>query len=95
MPQTAERMLAMLGQGVDPASWASLQAGTMTRGTGLGPTAALFPRIESEVEALRQMSNETSETPQQPAAPAQAPEPAAVAPAGPRRPLRQPRRWPS
>jgi methionyl-tRNA synthetase len=26
MPQTAERMLAMLGQGAGPASWASLQA---------------------------------------------------------------------
>jgi len=69
MPQSAERMLAMLGQGAAPASWASLQAGTLAPGTALGPTVALFPRIELPVEALRQMSNESSETPQQPAAP--------------------------
>ena len=81
MPQTAERMLAMLGQGAAPASWASLHAGTLTPGTQLGPTVALFPRIELPVEALRQMSNETSETPEQPAAPAPVAAPAAAAPA--------------
>ena len=70
----------MLGR-AQPASWASLRAGRLTPGTELGPTAALFPRIELPVEALRQMSNETSETPQQPAAPAEATAPAAGAPA--------------
>jgi methionyl-tRNA synthetase len=79
MPQTAERMLAMLGQGAAPASWTSLQAGALTPGTALGPTTALFPRIELPVEALRQMADETSETPQQPAAPAPVAAPAAVA----------------
>ena len=81
MPQTAERMLAMLGQGAAPASWASLQAGTLTPGTELGPTVPLFPRIDLPVEELRQMTNETSETPQQPAVPAPVVEPAAGVPA--------------
>ena len=81
MPQTAERMLAMLGQTPAPASWATLQAGTLKPGTELGPTAALFPRIESSLEALQQMSDETTGTPQQPAAPAPVSAPAAGAPA--------------
>ena len=92
MPQTAERMLLMLGQTPAPASWASLQAGTLTPGIELGPVAPLFPRIELPLEALRQMSDDTT---QQPAAPAPvsasttsapaaaAPTPAAAPAAGP------------
>jgi methionyl-tRNA synthetase len=73
MPTTAERMLAMIGQAAEPASWAGLQTGTLAPGAALGETAALFPRIELTVEALRQMADETSgPTTEQPAAPAAA-----------------------
>jgi methionyl-tRNA synthetase len=78
MPQTAERMLVMLGQTPAPASWASLQAGTLAPGIELGPVAPLFPRIELPLEALRQMSDDTT---QQPAAPAPVSAPTTSAPA--------------
>ena len=67
MPTTAERLLAMLGQVAAPASWATLEAGTLLPGTTLGDTVPLFPRMELTVEALRQMSQEDSSTPEQPA----------------------------
>jgi methionyl-tRNA synthetase len=70
MPTTAERTLAMLGQRPAAGAWATLQAGTLEPGTLLGETVPLFPRIDLTVEALRQMSNETSGTTEQPVAPA-------------------------
>ena len=69
MPDTAARTLGMLGHPAAPAAWSTLGVGTLAPGTELGPTVALFPRIELTVEALRQMSQETSGTSGQPAAP--------------------------
>ena len=70
LPTTAERTLAMLGQVAEPASWATLQVGTLQPGTALGETVPLFPRIELSVEVLRQMTDQTSDTPAQPVVPA-------------------------
>ncbi len=81
LPATAERMLAMLGCAVEPASWQALKAGELVPGTALGETVPLFPRIELTVEALREMSNETPGTPAEPVAAPQAPAPEAAAPA--------------
>ncbi len=67
MPTTAERLLAMLGQVAAPASWLTLETGTLIPGSTLGETVPLFPRMELTVEALRQMADETSNTPEQPA----------------------------
>ena len=67
MPTTAERLLAMLGQVAAPASWLTLETGTLIPGSTLGDTVPLFPRMELTVEALRQMADETSNTPEQPA----------------------------
>ena len=67
MPTTAERLLAMLGQVAAPASWLTLETGTLIPGRTLGETVPLFPRMELTVEALRQMADETSNTPEQPA----------------------------
>jgi len=66
MPTTAERLLAMLGQVAAPASWLTLETGTLIPGSTLGETVPLFPRMELTVEALRQMADETSNTPEQP-----------------------------
>ena len=93
MPSTAERMLGMLGQTAEPASWTTLQSGTLAPGTVLGETVPLFPRIELTVEALREMSNEPTGTPDAPAAPAPsvpAAAPAAAAPAAPAAPQEAP-----
>jgi methionyl-tRNA synthetase len=69
MPETADRTLAMLG--IEPAStsWVSLQPGTLTPGTKLGATSALFPRIDLSVEEIRQMAD-----PQPSATPASEPD---------------------
>ncbi len=65
MPGSAERLLAMLGQVAAPASWTTLETGTLLPGTTLGETVSLFPRMELTVEALRQMSQEDSSAPEQ------------------------------
>jgi len=86
VPGTAERLLQMLGQSPHDASWATLAIGQLTTGTTLGETVALFPRIELTVEALQQMSNESSSTPQStpaPVTPADAAPAATTAPAAP------------
>ena len=70
MPSTAERMLGMLGVVPTDRSWTTLMSGTLQPGTVLGETVPLFPRIELTVEALRQMSHDTTETPNPPVAPA-------------------------
>ena len=72
MPSTAVRIRAMLG--VDAEPWTGLAPATLKPGTRLGPTEALFPRIELTVEDLRAMSNPESATPAEPAsAPASVP----------------------
>jgi methionyl-tRNA synthetase len=76
MPGTAERTLGMLGHRTGLTSWSTLAVGALAPGTTLGPIAALFPRIESTVEALREMSQDTIGTAGQGTAPA-AGEPAA------------------
>ncbi|MGE0451664.1 MAG: methionine--tRNA ligase [Vicinamibacterales bacterium] len=63
MPATAERMLGMVGHGVEPDSWRDLRPGTLVAGTPLGDQATLFPRIEHSVEVLRQMSDDAPVTP--------------------------------
>jgi methionyl-tRNA synthetase len=84
MPGTAGRTLDMLGHPAAPASWATLQSGTLLPGTALGATVPLFPRIELSVEDLRQMSDQPSGTTDQTAAQPAASAPAAVAgPAAP------------
>jgi methionyl-tRNA synthetase len=67
MPSAAERIRRMLG--IEQERWTDLKAGTLRPGTRLGPTEALFPRIEKTLEELRSMSTD------QPAPPApQAPQ---------------------
>jgi methionyl-tRNA synthetase len=84
MPATAERTLQMLGVPTAAASWADLRSGTLPTGTPLGQTAALFPRIELTVEALRAMADEKQDTATAPAAVTGAvvPTPAAPQPPG-------------
>ena len=80
MPAAADRIRLMLG--VPAESWTALAPGTLAPGTRLGPTEALFPRIELTVEELRAMSNPESAT--RPAAAEPTPVPAvpvATAPA--------------
>jgi len=77
MPTTATRIRTMLG--IEAESWTGLAPGALKPGTRLGPTEALFPRIELTVEDLRAMSNPESVAPAQPAA-AAAPETPPVAP---------------
>jgi methionyl-tRNA synthetase len=92
VPGTAERLLGMLGQPLEAASWTSLAVGTLKPGTSLGETAALFPRIELTVEALQQMSNETSGAPESapPTAPTAVNVEAAAAPAASPAPVASP-----
>ena len=66
MPTAADRIRQMLGVPHEP--WTALAPGTLAPGTRLGPTEALFPRIELTVEELRSMSN--PESVPAPAAPA-------------------------
>jgi methionyl-tRNA synthetase len=77
MPDTGERTLRMLG--VQPAAhaWVGLTTRSLAAGTRMGPSAALFPRIEHSVEELRAMADQSEAQP--PAAPAAAPAPAAPA----------------
>jgi len=62
VPGTGERTLEMLGVPAEPNSWTNLKARTLAPGTRLGPTRALFPRIEQTVEELQQMANENPES---------------------------------
>ena len=78
MPETGERTLRMLGIEPSARSWQSLTCNALQAGTRLGPTSALFPRIETPLEELQQMAadNETN-------LPAEVPPVLAVAPAVP------------
>jgi methionyl-tRNA synthetase len=67
MPGTAERALRMLGIEPGPTSWKSLTRGTLSAGTRLGETGALFPRIEETLEELQQMSDDQNSGPGTPA----------------------------
>ena len=56
MPQAAARIRLMLG--IPQEQWSTLAPGTLPPGTRLGPTAPLFPRIDSTLEELRAMSTD-------------------------------------
>jgi methionyl-tRNA synthetase len=78
MPSTGEAILGMLGLTPEARSWAALARGQLRPGTRLGPTSALFPRIEQSVEELQQMSDNPVPTP--PPAPSGASSSPAAAP---------------
>ena len=61
MPETGERTLRMLGIEPSARSWQSLTRNALKPGTPMGPTSALFPRMETSLEELQQMAadNET------------------------------------
>jgi methionyl-tRNA synthetase len=67
MPATGERTLRMLGIEPSAAAWQSLRRGTLKPGTVMGPTTALFPRMEQSLEELQNMAADNEPTP--PAAP--------------------------
>jgi methionyl-tRNA synthetase len=86
MPDTARRMLLMLGLSHEAAAWTTLRPGTLPAGTKMGETDALFPRIEHSVEELRQMaadSNEATPRPDHSTVPPSTPAPAPGATASP------------
>jgi methionyl-tRNA synthetase len=56
MPETGERTLRMLGIEPSARSWQSLTRNALTPGTPMGPTTALFPRMEQSLEELQQMA---------------------------------------
>ena len=85
MPAAAGRIRLMLG--VPAESWTALAPGTLVPGTRLGPTEALFPRIELTVEELRSMSNPESVTPPAATQPTEAPSAPAAAAAAPAPPV--------
>jgi methionyl-tRNA synthetase len=66
MPSAAERVRGMLG--ITQERWTDLKPGTLKPGIRLGPTEALFPRIEKTLEELRSMSTDQP-APQAPVAP--------------------------
>jgi len=80
LPGTSERTLAMLGVQPSADAWARLTTGTLAAGTRMGPSAALFPRIEHSVEELRAMADHAESHPPT-AAPVTAAATAAPAPA--------------
>ena len=61
MPETGERTLRMLGIEPSADSWQSLTRNALDAGMTMGPTSALFPRMEQTLEELQQMAadNET------------------------------------
>jgi methionyl-tRNA synthetase len=61
MPETAQRIRAMLG--IPPETWVELKPNTLAAGTALGPTETLFPRIEKTLEELRTMTSDSSNPP--------------------------------
>jgi methionyl-tRNA synthetase len=79
MPDAGDRTLRMLGTEPASTSWASLAPGTLTPGTTLGETSALFPRIDYSVEEIRQMAADTNDAPGAPVPPTSSPAPAAPA----------------
>jgi methionyl-tRNA synthetase len=79
MPDTGERTLRMLGLEPSPDAWASLTHDALPPATRLGVTSALFPRMETPLEELQQMTADNDTTP--PASPAPAPGAPAPAPA--------------
>jgi methionyl-tRNA synthetase len=86
MPDAAARIRRMLGVTGEP--WTTLRAGAIAPGTKLGDVEPLFPRIEKNLEELRNMNtgNESAPTPPPAAAPAAAAPvtaPAATPSAGP------------
>lgn len=84
MPETAERTLAMLGIDTSARSWESLTSGALKAGTRMGPTSALFPRMETPLEELQHMADNDTNPP---AAAPPAAAPPAAAPAAPAAPV--------
>ena len=76
MPDTSARTLVMLGVPPGATSWSGLRSGTLSPGTKLGETTALFPRIEHSVEELRHMAANSDEGQSTPAPGTSAPSPA-------------------
>ena len=63
MPETGERTLRMLGIEPSARSWESLARGALTAGTPMGPTSALFPRIDTPLEELQHMAADNEPKP--------------------------------
>ena len=63
MPETGERTLRMLGIEPSPVSWQSLTRNALSPGMTMGPTSALFPRMEQTLEELQRMGSDQPETP--------------------------------
>jgi len=82
MPATGERTLRMLGIEPSADAWHSLRRGTLKPGTVMGPTTALFPRMEQSLEELQNMAADNETTPPAaPPAPQAPPDSTAAAPA--------------
>jgi methionyl-tRNA synthetase len=82
MPATGERTLRMLGIEPSADAWHSLRRGTLKPGTVMGPTTALFPRMEQSLEELQNMATDNETTPPAaPPAPQASPDSTAAAPA--------------
>ena len=63
MPESGERTLRMLGIEPSATAWATLTHGSLKPGTQMGPTSALFPRIEIPLEELQQMAADNEPKP--------------------------------
>jgi methionyl-tRNA synthetase len=63
MPETGERTLRMLGIEPSADAWQSLKPNALTPGTVMGPTTALFPRMEQSLEELQNMAADNETTP--------------------------------
>jgi len=82
MPATGERTLRMLGIEPSADAWHSLRRGTLKPGTVMGPTTALFPRMEQSLEELQNMAADNETPPSAaPPAPQAPPDSTAAAPA--------------
>ena len=57
MPETGERTLRMLGIEPSARAWESLTRDALKPGIAMGPTSALFPRMETPLEELQQMTD--------------------------------------
>jgi methionyl-tRNA synthetase len=81
MPDAGERTLRMLGIEPSAHSWQSLTRNALKAGTPIGPTSALFPRMEKSLEELQQMATDNEIKPS--AVPAVAAGAPALVPAAP------------
>jgi methionyl-tRNA synthetase len=63
MPATGERTLRMLGIEPSANAWQSLRRDALKPGIVMGPTTALFPRMEQSLEELQNMAADNDTTP--------------------------------